>query len=430
MYLECGGRRGRQFSSGIGMAFYAVAVAVGLAALALAAYPLARSRRRPGAAAEFELEFYKSQLREVKRDRDKGLRDADDAAQARIEVSRKILSLDQPARNTAYLAAPRVASLLAGCAFAAAIVPGALLLHARIGDPGMRDMPLAERLAAADAMQSNRPGQDEFVARLGEPELDFVERNPEHLRLLDELRQAVASRPGDVQGLQLLATHEAGAGNLQAAVVAKSKAVEILGDRADAEDHAELAVLMIGAAAGYVSPEAEQALARALERDPEHPAARYYVGAMHAQTGRPDLAFHVWRSLLENAPPSDPWVFELRRQIVEVAPYAGLQYADALAEADPGMPGPDARQLESAAGLTDEERAEMVGGMVDGLEARLADSGGTPEEWARLIRSLGVLGQDLRAERAFDAARSAYSGDSEALEFLDRVYSGMSGSNE
>lgn len=412
------------------MAFYAIAVAVGLAAFALAAYPLARPRRRPGGAAEFEIEFYKSQLREVERDRDKGLRDADDAAQARIEVSRKILSLDQPTRNAAYLAAPRVASLLAGCAFAAAIVPGALLLHARIGDPGMRDMPLAERLATADATQLNRPGQDEFVARLGEPELNVVERDPEYLRLLDDLRQAVASRPSDVQGLQLLATHEAGAGNLQAAVEAKSKAVAIMDDRATAEDHAELAVLMIGAAAGYVSPEAEQALARALEQDPEHPAARYYVGAMHAQTGRPDLAFHVWRSLLENVPPADPWVFELRRQIVEVAPYAGLQYADALAEADPNMPGPDARQVESAAGMTDEERVEMVGGMVDGLEKRLADSGGTPEEWARLIRSLGVLGQNLRAEQAYDAARAAYSGDREALEFLDRVYSGVGGSNE
>lgn len=412
------------------MAFYAIAVAVGLAAFALAAYPLLRPRRRSGGASESEFEFYKGQLREIECDRDRGLRDADDAAQARIQVSRKILNLDQATRNSAYGATPRVASLLAGCAFAAAIVPGALLLHARIGDPGMRDMPLAERLAAADAMQSNRPGQKEFVARLGEPDISAAERDPEYLRLLDELRQAVASRPGDARGLQLLATHEAGAGNLQAAVDAKSKAVAILGDHAAAEDHAELAVLMIGAAAGYVSPEAELALARALEQDPEHPAARYYVGAMHAQTGRPDLAFHVWRSLLENVPPAEPWVFELRRQVVEVAPYAGLQYADALAETDPAMPGPDARQLEFAAGLTDEKRAEMVGGMVDGLEARLADSGGTPEEWARLIRSLGVLGQDLRAEQAYDAARSAHSGDNEALELLARVYSAAGGSNE
>lgn len=412
------------------MAFYAIAVAVGLAAFALAAYPLARPRRRPGGAAEFELRFYKGQLREVERDQERGLRDADDAAQARIAVSRKILSLDQPTRNTAYVRAPRLASLLAGCAFAAAIIPGALLLHSRIGDPGMRDMPLAERLAAADAMQTNRPSQAEFVGRLGEPDFGAVERDPEYLRMLEDLRRAVASRPSDVQGLQLLATHEADAGNLQAAIKAKSKAVAILGDRAAAEDHAELAVLMIGAAAGYVSPEAELALARALEQDPEHPASRYYVGAMHAQTGRPDLAFHIWRSLLENVPPSDPWVFELRRQIVEVAPYAGLRYADALVEADSGMPGPDARQLEFAASLTDEERAEMIGGMVDGLEERLADSGGTPEEWARLIRSLGVLGEDLRAEQAYDAARMAYSGDGEALEFLARVYAGMGRGNE
>ncbi|MCB2134183.1 MAG: c-type cytochrome biogenesis protein CcmI, partial [Rhodobacteraceae bacterium] len=65
------------------------------------------------------------------------------------------------------------------------------------------------------------------------------------------------------------------------------------------------------------------------------------------------------------------------------------------------------------------DRSAMIRGMVEGLEARLADGGGSPAEWARLIGALGVLGEGDRALAARDAARAAYAGDAAALAEID-----------
>ncbi len=57
----------------------------------------------------------------------------------------------------------------------------------------------------------------------------------------------------------------------------------------------------------------------------------------------------------------------------------------------------------------------MVRGMVEGLAQRLAEKGGTPEEWARLVRSYGVLGERPRAEEILAQARTALGNDAAKL---------------
>ncbi len=73
--------------------------------------------------------------------------------------------------------------------------------------------------------------------------------------------------------------------------------------------------------------------------------------------------------------------------------------------------GPTAQDVEMASEMTDEERADMIRGMVEGLRARLYEDGGPPEDWARLIQALGVLGDGDAATEAFQRARAAFSGD-------------------
>ena len=52
--------------------------------------------------------------------------------------------------------------------------------------------------------------------------------------------------------------------------------------------------------------------------------------------------------------------------------------------------------------------AAAIAGMVEGLAARLTATGGSIEEWTRLVRARLVLGQAERAQTAYDAARRAY----------------------
>jgi cytochrome c-type biogenesis protein CcmH len=61
--------------------------------------------------------------------------------------------------------------------------------------------------------------------------------------------------------------------------------------------------------------------------------------------------------------------------------------------------------------MSAEERSEMIRGMVSGLQERLFDEGGSPEDWARLIQALGVIGDVDGAAEAFRRARDAFAGD-------------------
>jgi cytochrome c-type biogenesis protein CcmH len=102
--------------------------------------------------------------------------------------------------------------------------------------------------------------------------------------------------------------------------------VAALGDKAGSGDHAQLAGLMVLAAGGFVSPEAELALVKALTLDKREPRARYLTGLLFAQNDRPDLAFRVWQPLLAESNPDAPWVGPIRAGIEEVAALAGLRY--------------------------------------------------------------------------------------------------------
>jgi cytochrome c-type biogenesis protein CcmH len=60
----------------------------------------------------------------------------------------------------------------------------------------------------------------------------------------------------------------------------------------------------------------------------------------------------------------------------------------------------------------------MINGMVAQLSDRLASDGGSPEDWAQLIRSLVVLGRNDEAMSIFREAREVFAADPAALALL------------
>ncbi|WP_338118664.1 tetratricopeptide repeat protein, partial [Paracoccus liaowanqingii] len=247
---------------------------------------------------------------------------------------------------------------------------------------------------------------------------DLSAADPDYLAMVDQLRAAVARNPDDLQGQQLLATHELRLGNLAAARDAQARLVALQGDQADAGQLMQLASLMVEAAGGLVTPEAEALLARALALDPGQPQARYLQGVMLIQNGRPDLAFPIWRRLLEEGPERAPWIPSIRAAIIELAWLAGDDEYEPPAPVA-SLPGPDAEALALAEDMTPEERQEMVEGMVGRLQDRLATEGGAPEEWAQLIGSLRLLGRDEQADAILDEARQRFAEAPEALAVIE-----------
>ncbi|MES2664955.1 MAG: c-type cytochrome biogenesis protein CcmI [Pseudomonadota bacterium] len=400
------------------LAFW-VAVAVMLAGVAVVLW---QALRRPQQASPSDLRVYSDQLAEVDRDLARGTVDPAEAQRLRTEISRRLLEASRaeaakPLPSAASDAASGAAShsgtdrqlvgplLVVGVALVAAVV-----FYARIGAPGYPDLPLASRLAQSDEMMRTRPSQAAAEAQLAAPAPPAPDA--EFAQLMTRLRAAVADRPGDVQGLELLARNETALGNLAAAQTATEQLIAAKGTAATAKDHAELAELRIRAAGGYVSPEAEADLVRALQKDPKNPVARYFSGLMFAQGGRQDRTFLLWRRLLEESPPEAPWVPLIRAQMPDIVYRAGVRYEL------PPLRGPTAGDVADAAGQSAEDQAAMVEGMVAQLSGRLATEGGTVEEWGQLIRALGVLKRQDEAARIYAEAKTYFDGQASSLSFL------------
>lgn len=373
-----------------------------------------------------DLKVYADQLREIERDLARGVIAADEAERLRTETARRLLeadrSHDRQGVQPADMAPQRMRRL------ALAVIPGALLLalavYALRGAPNYPDLPLVARVAEAEAMRAARPRQAELEARwLEAPEREAPpEPDAEFAELMARLRETVATRPDDLTGVRLLARNEARLGRFAEAAAAQRQVVALLPEgtpQAEGLDElVRLAQFLIAAAGGLISPETDQVLEAILRVDPQNGFARFFVGVMFDQTGRPDRTFHLWRRLLEDSQPDDPWVPDLREALPVLAQVAGVRYTLPPLEAL-GQRGPSPEQIADAEDLDPEDRAAMIGAMVEGLSARLASAGGPPDDWARLIRSLAVLGETDRARAIWAEARTVFAAQPAAMELID-----------
>lgn len=382
----------------------------GFAALVVMVVMLAalRPQRAATPAAAYDLQVYRDQLREVARDVARGVLTEEEAARIRAEVSRRLLEADRALQATQSPArgmgrADRL--ILAGLLVAS--VAGSFALYLRIGAPGYPDLPLAMRVAQVETARATRPDQDSAEAQV--PFRETMPADPRREALVIQLREVMARRPDDAQGMALLAQNEAALGNFRAAHLAQARLIELLGEGVSGLEHIDLAEMKILAAGGYVSPEAESALLRGLELAPRNGTARYYVGLMYAQQGRPDLAFPIWRNLLAESTPDAPWLDAIRLQIEEVAFLAGVNVTLAELPQPTAPRGPSAADIAAAQEMSAEDQGAMIEAMVAGLAARLATDGGPPEDWARLIGAQIVLGRTEEAMAIAEEARVTFA---------------------
>ena len=388
------------------MIFWIVATLVLVVCITAIAAGLLRDRHAGPVAPDVEI--YRDQLAELDRDAARGTLAPEEAEAARTEVARRLLAADRRGAATAVSGARWLGLGLV----AVPVVAVSVVTYLAIGAPGYGDMPLAGRIERIDAARRARPGQE--VAEQGAPEQIDTSR-PEVTEMAGQLRDVLAGRPDDLRGWRLAVTTYSGLGDMRAAWRAQDRVVAILDEEAEGEDFAVLGELMVIAAGGYVSPQAESAFSEAVRRDPANGLARYYAGLMYAQGGRPDLALRLWQRLLADSAPDDPWLEPIYAQIEEVAVRAG----DPMAiEELPQPSGPTGADIAAGAAMSPEDRVAMIGGMVEGLATRLATEGGPPTDWARLITSFGVLGRTDDAATVYAEAKSVFARDADALDLL------------
>lgn len=376
------------------MLFWIICAMMSLAVLATIVVPLLRPA--VAAAENPDVTIYKAQLAELDRDIARGLLSEDEAEQARTEVARRLLAASKADVATGKSGVSR--GLAGGLAMATLAI--AFGTYWTIGAPGYPDVPLAERIAQGDDMRANRPSQAALEAAA--PETPALDVPQDYLDAVAELRNVAPARPDDLQAWELLARHEAELRNFAAAKTAQERVVAIKGADSDLEDQRLLLDLMVTAANGIVSPEAEALARQILEADGENPAARFYLGALFDQTDRPDIAVRFWRDMAENGDPATFHVARARDLIENAAFRAGLEYTL------PEVRGPSAADIAAAQDLTPEEQAQMISGMVSALSDRLATEGGTSRDWARLITALAVLGDETGAREVWVEAQEVF----------------------
>lgn len=368
-------------------------------------WPLLLPKKLFATRSSYDVQIYKDQLKEVEADLTRGTLSEGEAKASRTEVSRRLLvAADAQTHETMSGNAPAVASRVLAIIVAIAVLAGGFGVYQQLGVHGMPDFPLSDR-------NNNRITQAEAetaAAQDGAGLPDIQQNDPKHVELVKQLKIVLADRPDDLRGHKMLADNLAQLGRYPEARIAQNTVMRILGEEATGADYSSHAEIMIVAANWYVSPEAETALTRAFELDSSDQRARYYAGILMIQRQDYAQTYSLWSGLLAEGPANAPWIPIIESQIDTIAAEAGIER----------LAGPSTEQVSAASDMTEDERNEMIRGMVGQLSERLATEGGSAAEWARLIRAYGVLGETGKASDIWNEAKIVFANNPEDIAIL------------
>ena len=338
-------------------------------------WPLGRVRKLQTEGSETSV--YRDQLAEVDRDVAAGLINPPEAAAARVEIGRRLLSAADGERSVAL--GPNVRLRRFAAIIALVGLPLiAVGLYFPLGSPNLPDFPLAQRSRTPDGTQS----LDNLVA---------------------QVEQHLAANPTDGRGWSILAPVLARLGRMDDAIRAFRNSISYNGE--SAERRADLGEALVAAAGGVVTADAKAEFVRAVALVADGVTARYFLGLAAEQDGRAADAASIWRAMLERAPPDAPWRSFVQAALVRVG---GTPV--------PALPN-DA--VAAAKDMSETDRSAMIRSMVDRLATRLHQNGDDVEGWLRLVRAYMVLGDADKAKAALSDARQAVAKDPDRLRALN-----------
>ncbi|QDO97746.1 c-type cytochrome biogenesis protein CcmI [Ferrovibrio terrae] len=348
-----------------------------LATLGFLLWPLLRAQRQMADRKAHDVTVYRAQLTEIDEELARGSLTASEAGAAKLEIQRRLLRADAAAEGKTVMASRR--SVVTGTIVVLLLVPmlgGGIYLS--IGRPEATQVDLA-RMQQRAAQEAQIRAETE--------------------RMIAQLRERLAAEPNRADGWLLLGRSLLAIDRADEAVPALDRVIALQPD--DAEAYALRAEAQTLAADGSVTAPAQRDFRAVLERDPQHPGARYYLGLARLQEGDTRGAYDDWYGLAAESPADALWLDVVQARLRELAPRLGIALAQAVPDSKPpAQAGPSREQMDAAQQMSAEDRNAMVRGMVDRLAERLQDNPNDADGWLRLARAREVLGE-------VDAAREA-----------------------
>lgn len=332
-----------------------------LGAVALAAGLMFLFSRRPLALVSDPAQaVYRRQLAEIDDLAGRGLLGEEERQAAYAEAARRLLGepgadAERPSTQKDVLLASAAIGLVGVVALGA---------YLAVGAPGMPDQPYRSRLEAW-VSQVERGGAgslspEQAVAVLSTRRSEF-EGEAGYWASLGQMQGA----SGDLLGAQ---------NSYERSLSLEPNNPDVL---------VELAQVRMALARNEVTPQARQALNRALAIDPQNLVARYILATDAIAQGRKTEGVATLRELLPVVPP------QARAQIEQ-----DIAAAEGLADSGPA----------SQAAADPAIRA-----MVEGLANRLKAEPDDPQGWARLVRSYQVMGDIAARDAALAEARRLFA---------------------
>jgi cytochrome c-type biogenesis protein CcmH len=361
--------------------FWIIAGVLLLVALVVLLKPLMRVSGESGDEGKSIVAVFRRQLADIESETVQGRLATNEAAEARAEVTRRMLATADQQAQGQQLAAGRSREMswrIGAMVGIAAVVPAAgLAVYSVVGSPAAIDP------ASAVAANAGAAGQHDRA------ELSAA---------ADQLKARLDREPGHVEGWVLLGRTFASLERFADARDAYTHAIALAPDQPSL--HAELGEVLVGVAGGRVTREADSEFGKA----GSDPRARFYEAEAALQRGDREGARSAFRALLADAPVEAPWRKVVQQRLAEIAPgEAPTGAPGAPASQSPAaspLAGPTAQDAAAAQAMSPEERQAMIRSMVDRLAARLQQNPNDKEGWIRLAHAYDVLGETEKAAAA------------------------------
>lgn len=294
---------------------WVVILVLGLAAGLAIAWRLARESalvQTKGSltAADYDLEVYRDQLRELDHDVSRGVVDAADAEAARNEIRQRALAAEQ--RKPAGDAERRPLSRVTIALIAASVPVFSIALYALLGRPELADKTNL-------TVQQQRRGPS--VADMKAAESLTPEQRQDMIKgMVARLAERLKENPKDLAGWLRLGRARSVLKQHQAAADAYGKAVGLAPKNVRVLTLYTMAVLRTRKNDAKLDPGLVALMKRLYDLEPRHPLALYYLGRNAFDLGDAEAGRDYWRRLLPLIKDRPAFAARIRKRLEQTDP--------------------------------------------------------------------------------------------------------------